>query len=140
MWLRTAEHQEPGVLYLHEEASAMNSIPSVVSARWLGMRVNECPWSGQDDKGTGPWRTGQADLDLAKAKLEEAVPIADRINGLVPLLETAAPVAWRKLVGNLATLRRQLPHSANQMNAFHQRPHRNFLPAVGMSISLCSLR
>jgi hypothetical protein len=66
---RAAEHQESGVLYLHDEPSAMNSIPSVVSARWLEMRVNECPWPGQDDKGIGPCRTGQADLDLAKVKL-----------------------------------------------------------------------
>jgi hypothetical protein len=69
MGRHTAEHQESGVLYLHEDPSAMNSISSVVSARWLEMRVNECPWSGQDDKGTSPRQAGQGDLDLVKVKL-----------------------------------------------------------------------
>jgi hypothetical protein len=39
MWRYTAEHQGSGVLYLDAEPSAMNSIPSVVSVRWLEMNV-----------------------------------------------------------------------------------------------------
>jgi hypothetical protein len=76
----------------------MNSISSVVSVSWLEMRVNEC------------------------------VPIADWIDGSAILtrnkqllwLGASLQVKSRNSVDNY--------QSANQMNAFHQRSHRNFPP------------
>ena len=140
MWRHTAEHQESGVLYLHEDPSAMNSISSVVSARWLEMRVNGCPWSGQDDKGTGPRRAGQGDLDLAKVKLCRSRAnsgLDRRLGGL----DSKQQLLWLGTSFQvILQLRRQLPQSANQMNAFHQPPPPEFSPTAGMSISLCSLR
>src|ERR1700722_18339346 len=137
MWRHTAEHQESGVLYLHEEPSAMNSIPSVVSVRWLEMRVNECPWSGQGDEGTSSRRTRSGLISIwPRRSYVEAVPnsgLGRRVGGL----DSKQQLLW--LGASLSAIsqpRRQLPLVSQSNECIPSVPPAEFFfPAAGMSIS-----